>query len=387
VVIGASAGTGTGSRRSGTEPASEETRHWVSRVIETEWPIRITPPALASVVWFGTIPNVFFALTVLGRRGQLPGEFVVAIAFAILWLNVGPWLIWYYDRRVMPEFFAALPAILERPGRVEELASRYDRLFSTLSVVPIVLWNGLLVALFFRSQSFLAAEGLFEVGGPLYVLYLVSVVWLGTFTGIGFAGVLTTLLAIRAVATERLAIDPMHPDGLAGLSVFGSYAIRTTLTFSSGALLLPLAFLFVRAEGYEGLIYPIVVLYMLAIAFSFVYPTYRINRRAKRIRGEIVDSLRGEYRAATERLESAGGFPDRVAAEGDGRGDERPSASADGRFGSVELVGQLELQRLREEYRNYTDVRLYPFQVGVMLKLVSSVLLPLVFLGLEWYLT
>ena len=125
-----------------------------------------------------------------------------------------------------------------------------------------------------------------------------------------------------------------------------------------------------------------------AIAFSFVYPTYPSNRRAKRIRNEMVDSLRGEYRAATEYLESAGGLPDHVASEGDddGRGDEGPLMNVDGRFGGVDLVGQLKLQHLREVYEKYTDVRLYPFQVGVILKLVSSVLLPLAFLGVGWYL-
>lgn len=39
-----------------------------------------------------------------------------------------------------------------------------------------------------------------------------------------------------------MEIDPLHPDGLGGLSSVGYVAIRTTLLFSAGSLFIPILF-------------------------------------------------------------------------------------------------------------------------------------------------
>jgi hypothetical protein len=47
---------------------------------------------------------------------------------------------------------------------------------------------------------------------------------------------------------------------------------------------------------------------------------------------------------------------------------------------------RLEMQRLRNKYDDYATVRLYPMQTQILARLAGSVLLPLVFLLLEFYL-
>lgn len=361
--------------------------HWVSRVIDTEWPVSIDNPLLASVVWFGTVPNASFLLVVTLRHGSLPTEFLVAMLFGVVWLNIGPALIWYYDERVLPTFFDELGNLIEDDAQIERLSEKYDRLFATHYWIPTTLWVFLLVALFIRAQPFLASAGLFETGGVWYVVYLGTVVWLGIFTGIGFMGVITTVLAIRDLSTESLEISPLHPDGLGGLSVFGYYAIRTTLTFSTGSLLLPLGFIFIRATEVELLIYLIVVAYMGAIALSFLYPTYKINRQARQIRDQKLDRLRREYALAKENLQENGIVTAQIgqmSSDGDGT-PSTTGGSEELSVDTVELVGQLELQRLRTEYDDYQHVRLYPFQVDILLKLASSILLPLAFVLVDHF--
>lgn len=360
--------------------------HWVSRVIDSGWPVSVGNPLLASVLRFGLLPNVFFALVLVFQPRQVPDDFLVAMFFAVVWLNVGPLLIWYYDERVLPTFFEEVSELVQNATRIDRLNEKYDTLFAEKYVLPTGLWVLLLVGLFFRAQEFLAQEGLFTVAGPFYFAYLASVVYLGILTGIGFMGVITTVLAIREISSEPLNINPLHPDGLGGLGVFGYYAIRTTLTFSTGSLLLPLAFIFVRMRGVTALIYVIVLFYMGAIALSFVYPTYKINRQAQRIRDGKLDELRREYEAAKRQMQSAGGLSTQLGgAERDGSA--AGSMDSTGAIpDSKELLGQLELQRLRNEYDDYQSVRLYPFQIDILLKLVSSILLPLVFVVIDQYL-
>ncbi|AZH25529.1 fatty acid desaturase family protein [Haloplanus aerogenes] len=345
------------------------TSHWVSAVIEADRPLPIDNPVLASIVRFGTLPNAFFLFVVTVGRARVPEDFTIAIFFAVVWLNIGPALIWYYDERVMPTFFREVTELVENDERITALSEKYDHFFSDQYWIPTGLWTLLLLALFFRSQSYLAAEGMFTVGGPYYFVFLISVVWLGVFTGIGFIGVLTTMLVIRELSSEPLNISPLHPDGLGGLGFVGYYAIRTTLTFSSGSLLLPLAFIFVRTSEFTVLIYLIVVSYMGFIAVSFAYPTYKINKQAQRMQEKQLDQLRREYERAKRRVRSGS----RV--EGDGNTTDLQ-----------EVTDQLRLQHIREEYQNYQNVRLYPFQVDIIVKLVSSVVLPLVFLAIDQYL-
>ncbi|MFB6187731.1 MAG: hypothetical protein ABEI86_12810, partial [Halobacteriaceae archaeon] len=147
---------------------------------------------------------------------------------------------------------------------------------------------------------------------------------------------------------------------LGGLSIFGYYAIRTTLTFSTGSLLLPLSFIFIQVGNSGILIYLIVFSYMGAIALSFIYPTYKLNRQAQRIREETLDDLRQEYEKARQEMKSAGRMSDHL---GDSVKTANNTNSNDSPLpDSTELIGQLELQRLRNEYQDHKDVRLYPFQ-------------------------
>lgn len=365
--------------------------HWVSSLVERNPLPWSDSPVVSGVLWFGTVPNVTFVLFVLGRLERVPADFLLAIFLAVLWLNVGPLLIWYYDVRVLPTFFDEVPELVRDEARVAALERKYTRLFAGRSWIPAVAWTVLLVAMFFRSQSYLVERGLFAFGDVYYVAFLIAVIYLGVFSGIGFMGVVTTVLCIREIAGEPIAIDPRHPDGLAGLSRFGYFAIRTTVTFSSGSLLLPMAFVFVRNEASDLLVYLIVGSYMAAIAVSFLYPTYRINRQARRIRDGMLDDLRREYNAATRELRSAGGLHAHLSTVPGPDDADREDAELSPNGGTLddpaELVGQLELQRIRDEHRDLRSVRLYPFKVDILFRLASSILLPLVFLIVEIYFT
>ncbi len=336
--------------------------HWVSRAIRR---IPIANPLLASIIGFGTIPNLVFVLYVLSNGHQVTTWFLIAQAFTVIALNVGPAVIWYYDAVVLPTFVEKLTELLADADRAYVLGGTYDELFSTKWVLGSIPITGLFVAAFLNTQGELAAAGVFDVGGPFYWALFGFVTWAGILGGIGFSGVAVTLLFIHRVADEELTIDPLHPDGLGGLGQVGYYAIRTTMAFSVASLFLPLAIQIAVIADYAVVVYTIVGLYTLFIALSFVYPTYRVHLRARELRERILDDLRHEYAAAKARLP--------------------PHDEVDGETTEDELLLELEVSRIRQEYEDYATVRLYPLQIDILLQLLGSVLLPIVFLVLEIY--
>ena len=340
-------------------------QHWVTSRIATDADGLWGHPLIRSVLVYGTPANLFLATVLLLRGSAVSTEFLAAIVSGIVWLNVSGYLIWYYDERVLPRFFSQATTLFTDTDRVKQLQAKYDAFFSEYHFVPVVIWIALLVALFFGSEPYLVSNGLFEAGSPLRYLYLGSVFYLGYMSGVGFSGVVTTILAVRELQNVDLEVDPLDPDGLGGLSTIGYFSIRTTLTFSTGSLLLPLAFIFVRGNAPPWLVFVIVAGFIGTILVSFVYPTRLINKKAQQHRDARLEELRKEYRRAkTDALNYS----------------EVESADE-----NTELIKRMELDRVRQEYQDYQNLRLYPFQINILLKLVSSLVLPIFFLVIDSY--
>ncbi|MFB6140743.1 MAG: hypothetical protein ABEJ26_09955 [Halosimplex sp.] len=103
--------------------------------------------------------------------------------------------------------------------------------------------------------------------------------------------------------------------------------------------------------------------YIGTVLVTFLYPTILVNRRSEEIRSGTLADIRAEYLDLQTRIDEE---------EDD---DEMRDVNR-----------RLEMQRLRNKYDDYATVRLYPMQIQIFVRLASSVLLPLLFLLLEYYL-
>lgn len=325
---------------------------WVSRVIEWRWKWHLESPLLGSLLKFGLPLDAGFLYFYLSRRGSVSTEFLVAYLFALTWLNLGPYFIWYYDRRLMPRFFERAHDLVVDEGRVEALRQHYQRLFAHhhwLLVAPLL---GILVALFVFTPEGLPGSGLGGRGDAVYWLSVAGVVWTAILGGIGFFGVIVTSLVVRTIAKEDIVVDPIHPDSLGGIGCVGTYAIGTTVLFSTGSLFLPAGFLVADAPETRGLVYTAVMAFSGFILLSFLYPTVKIHNKAKLAREQILYSLWKRQKVL--------------------RASNRPEDDA-------------LLERLQAEYGEYKGVHLYPFEIRILAELGTSVLLPLAFLILQVY--
>lgn len=343
---------------------------WVTRFIDRARGHTIDNPLVLGCLTLGLVPValtlLFFGLT----ADQVSPTFVIAHLLAMAVPFVGPSAIWYWDSRVFPRFVEETAELAVDPAAVHQLAGTYTRIFRTRFLYFAVPWTTLVVGLIGLNIGYFRTLGVDGVGDPAFVIYLLFAVWWGLITGIGFHGALTAVRAIHALGDLELAIDPLHPDGFGGLSSVGYFAIWTTMLISLGSLTLPLAFILATEGGYSALVYLAVGVYVVVIAVSFIYPTVYINRRAQEIREAELEERRTKIRrlqAQAEELESADAMTDATGA-------------------MEEVATRLEIKRLRDEFTEYDQVNLYPFSVGILVRLVSSVLLPIAFTIFEMFL-
>jgi hypothetical protein len=346
------------------EQAYAGDRLWLSRLPERAAGGNV-PPWLVALVGYSVLPAAITLTLWATAPTPWSSTLWVAMGFGLLFNLCASALVWYYDTTVLPGFFDEVQELVVEGSLadVEHLAARHQRFFARRWVYTAAPWTLLILTIAVLATDFQRSLGVAGVTDPVYSLYLAYYLWGGLLTGVGFHGMLTTVRCIREFTdTVELRIDPLHPDGLGGLGAFGFLAIRTTILTSLGALLLPMGFEMAAGQGLEWLVGSAILLYTLFIAGTFAYPTFRVHRVADRLREAELNRLRAEIRGLPRELSTAA-----------------DASPVDNR----ELAVQLEIQRLRREYREYADVKLYPMSVSILAQLVGSVLLPLAFLLLD----
>lgn len=314
---------------------------------------------------FASLPAVIVTTYAVFRWEYITPSYLYSLLAILVVTSVAPYLIWYYDFHLFPEFRDTVEPLIQTDGVVAAIGERYHRQLATKWWISAIAASIPIPILLYYGDPFLSQRGLFGISDPIFWLVVGLLLWIGVIVGIGFLLVAITFLVIRDVSAQPLEIDPMHPDGLGGMSAIGHYAIRTTTLFSLGALLIPLQLQYAATVGKSAtmLIYLMGSAYGLFIAGSFFYPTIKINRKAEAIRAEILEDLRRQYYTLKDRA-------------------KEPAIGVD--VEATDQAKEQKLNRLQEEYREYRNVRLYPLQLPILIRLFTSVILPVLLIGLEY---
>lgn len=341
---------------------------WITAWIE-RGERRVNSYAGASTLLFGLPPTIVLVAYPILRWQYMSLGYLFSFAAVFLVLLVAPYLIWYYEANLLPAFRRDVTAIVASSDRdrAQRVVDRYSRVIGRYWWMTAILASIPIPILMARGGPFIREHGLFGATDPLFWAVFGVLLWIGVIVGIGFLLVAVTILTIRNIASLELRIDPMHPDGLGGMSIVGTYAIRTTGLFSIGSLLLPLQLQYATTVGplAGSLIYVMGGVYAVFIGLSFLYPTIKISQRANAIRQRILENIRDQY----EELKRAAG---------------EPRAGAD--LVDTDPVTEQKLTRLRDEYQTYQQVRLYPLRVSVIARLIGSILLPFLSMTIEFFL-
>ena len=343
-------------------PSYERNNIWLTRLVSEgheeglgEWTLRGS--ALA-----GGIPLVLMGTFLWLTRDAVSTEIAVAQLLAAMLGVIGPAFVWYYDERLYPLFVEEMSDVVTDQNELKAIADRYHALFAERYWLAVVPWTPALVAAYVLNFEFFLAYGISGFFDPAALVYFLLVLWMGLLTGIGLHMAVVSVFFIHEVGKLELVIDPLHPDGFGGLSSIGRFTIWTTLLISIGSLAFPLAFAIAAQGGYSSIVYTVVAVYIGVLLLSFFYPTVYINRKANAARNDVLEEKRRRIQALSERIIEPDSGEDDV-----GR-----------------LATQLDV--MKNEFEAYRKLTLYPLSVGLITRLASSILLPLVFIGVEIYL-
>jgi hypothetical protein len=336
---------------------------WVTTIINSGRGL-VSNPAVASFLTLGWIP-LFISLVVLSAGSPNQGFAVSQLLTASI-VVLGPYQAYKYDTEVLPGFFNKISAIVveEDQDQVEEIRTQALQLFRNKHAPFVLVWTVMVVSVLPLNSEYFATQGIVPTD-LLYWVYLCFLIDFGLLSGLGLFSVIITTYSIRSIADLQLQIEPLHPDGLGGLSTIGEFAIWTTLLISNGALAIPLSLNMVTSFTGAVVVYSGIGLYVLLILMSFVYPTAKVNRQAQKLREEHLERYRSKIRSLEQNI----------------------SQPAAGETTNRELALQLEIDRVRKEFRDYQNVRLYPLSIGILIRLTSSVALPIVFILIDHYIS
>lgn len=339
---------------------------WVTRLIDKGRERTVDRPVVVGLATLGLVPIVLSAVYFGLTWDETTLRFAVSHALAALVAVLGAPAVWYWERRVFVTFVTETRSLVANEDAFRSVTERYRERFRSHYWLFTVPWTALIVGVVAMNVEFFRSVGISGYGDPVFWIYLAFAAWWGIVTGIGFFGAFVTVQCIRAVGDLELHIEPLHTDGLGGLSSIGSFAVWTTMLISLGSLTLPLAFLLAAEGGYTSVVAVAVLLYVVTIAGSFLYPTIYIHHRAQRIRTEELEDRRERIRTLQREMDDA------AVTSGDD-GEMRETAK------------RLEIQRLRDEYNEYDSVNLYPLSVNILIRLLSSVLLPVFLILFETF--
>lgn len=335
---------------------------WITDLVERMGDLLPVPTAVAGLFTVGLLPYALTAAFVLTVPRAQTVPFVVIQTLAATVAVAGPVFIWHYDEHVFPTFVSEVDDVVVDDRALITTVERYEQFFCDRYWLIAAPWTALILAALIANVEYFVTLGVVGTADPAFLTYLVFALWWSVITGIGLHGALTTVLCVRAVGDLELTIDPLHHDGLGGLSTIGYFSIRATLMNSIGSFTLPLAFSIAAGGAFQSLVYVAVAGYIGFILVSFVYPTIYVNRRAQEVRERILKEKRERIRGLQAR-----------AAAGD----------TDGELDRLET--QLKIRTLRDDFHEYENVNLYPLSVSILVRLGSSVLLPILFTVIDTY--
>lgn len=336
---------------------------WLTRIEEKILDKSPLGPFPTITLTIGIQPLILNLLFFYFIYNSAPTRFYFLQILAATVLIIGPFFLYRYETHVFPKFIELAKDVTphEDNKQIKEIADKYRSFYATKYIYVVVPWAGILFGALYLNLPYFKNFGVQGLTDPIFIPYLIGwVVYAGVITGIGLHMIITTITCIREVGDLNFSIDPLHPDGLGGLSSIGYFAISSTTLFSIGSLSFPLFFDIAGEGDFAIFIYIVVFVYIGCILLSFLYPTTYINRRAKDIRREVLESKRERiYNFHQEILE----------------------ADSDENIGRMKT----KLDTLRDEYDEYDRINLYPMSPSIMSKLLSSIMLPLFFLLLETY--
>jgi hypothetical protein len=297
-----------------------------------------------------------------------------AMIFYIPIIIFGFILEWYYNYKILRLsihisllWLAIAPAVIETAfNHIDKFFINHRHIFNNQSE-----WRSIYESEITRIQSYrylifgvpwalctsLAVYFSLCSDPPLFIKlwYIISYFILFLISSIGFYGVFAMVAMIKNICRADIIFNPFHPDKFGGISDFGNFVVKIAFYFSSGSLLLPLAFDIVShfrlsSEFLSYSIYALTISFILVMLFSFIIPIIEIKQLIDPKKNKLILNSRSKLDRMISDLANKSEFDSK---------------------GLSDLAVYYMLV-----YSKLTETKNYPYDIKVLLELSSSLIIP-----------
>lgn len=196
--------------------------------------------------------------------------FTRGVAISLLWIAIAPFLI-QDALRMVREFFDFHKHLFKDDSqwtrlKSVEIAQLQSPRYLIFGIPGAIGAAAIVLFIAYPTAPF-----------PVQVWVAVSFFMLFFLSSMGFCGVFVLATLVRRLCESDIVFRPYHPDQFGGMADVGRFAVRGALYFSSGALVLPLAFeLADDIGGGSGLLgfclYGLTGIFVAAVISGFAAP-------------------------------------------------------------------------------------------------------------------
>jgi hypothetical protein len=208
---------------------------------------------------------------------------IITLFLAATWVWIGPVLIWYYERYVLPQFARDCKKIIVDPINYEAVRrAAYENVYKLrFSRYFIPIWVAIVALTFYSAENYLRGFGLRDHNDVLWWIILFGVALIAGYSSLGFCLAYKALCLTQLVARARLDRNIYHADGILGLSFIGEFSFKTSAMFFSGWLFAPLLILSTKSNTLWGYLTSVqislIATYFLFTVIYFLAPIYLIH--------------------------------------------------------------------------------------------------------------
>jgi hypothetical protein len=298
------------------------------------------PPFLSSLI-FGTLfvgPAILFSIS-----QAIPMSF--GYISCLSWLFIGPFMI-YKAGQIVDELWPNMVNLLSEI-KIKEFQS-YEKSFHGRGYLIIGLPLTVVV-----SALILVPQSLSYPILSMYTLfYLASWIVLALLGSIGIWGTFQLILLIWNLRECEAKMDPHNSDGFGGLGFLADFGIKATVMYSTGALMIPMVYdIATRNDPFQQILpFAIIgsVFFSLSVLLSFLIQLFALNRVAAKGKNRLLETMGKRCTTLVKAYEKKHTID----------------------VGVQILVTQGLFNQIYQ-------MRVYPWDVSIILKLTGSMVLPI----------
>jgi len=306
-------------------------------------------------ILFGFIIDLIFIIFIVERHNLISRGFLSGYILGLIWVNIGPLLIWIYKRKLFNNFFKKMEHVTEDKDKLKNIYKRNHNNFSkryfffSYALAFIVAYS------FITNIKLLYKAGLLGFNDFFLWFALLVSLWVCFLGGIGFNGVITTVLSVLEISKLEFKLNTIAHDGHFGLGFIPNFVFSSLFLFSTGYLFVPIALQIIFGNMYSSSALLMILVLLIAIfliLISVLIPLFFLKFKVDKIREKKLSELIDKIDNIHNQIQITKTSLDKI-------------------------LKYVELSELRQEYFDLCNIRFYSITPEILFQSLMPTILPI----------